>query len=251
MVDASPAATLRTENATLQENHREKVHEQIDKDIIPAAGLAHHQTRHHQLNTTATTSAQETTTQELQEQPSANQVMAIRKRIEQEDTRHSHNINDLEKQLTTEHARHSTRAKGFRSRLIDLSTAHRENLRTSPKKLQQQQQNDASGNEVLAIGTTAGKQGYIAKWLEGLKSMSSFSGLRESSDGMSSVEVVAAKDAKGRGKGIRIVSDGVEEGAERRKNWIKFLREDAAQETALGSIAVEKHSGVERSRRIR
>lgn len=57
------------------------------------------------------------------------------------------------------------------------------------------------------------KQGYIAKWLEGLKSMSSFSGLREStSDGMSSVEVVAAKDAKGKGKGIRIVSDGVEEG---------------------------------------
>lgn len=42
--------------------------------------------------------------------------------------------------------------------------------------------------------------------------MSSFSGLRESSDGMSSVEVVAAKDAKGKGKGIRIVSDGVEEG---------------------------------------
>lgn len=42
--------------------------------------------------------------------------------------------------------------------------------------------------------------------------MSSFSGLRESSDGVSSVEVVAAKDAKGKGKGIRIVSDGVEEG---------------------------------------
>lgn len=73
------------------------------------------------------------------------------------------------------------------------------------------QQNDASGNQVVANGTT-GKQGYIAKWLEGLKSMSSFSGLRESSDGMSSVEVVAAKDAKGKGKGIRIVSDGVEEG---------------------------------------
>lgn len=43
--------------------------------------------------------------------------------------------------------------------------------------------------------------------------MSSFSGLRESSDSMNSVEVVAAKDAKGKGKGIRIVSDGVEEGA--------------------------------------
>ncbi|KAG9589831.1 hypothetical protein KCU77_g8650, partial [Aureobasidium melanogenum] len=161
-------------------------------------------TRHHQPNITATTSAQETTTQELQDQPSANQVIAIRKRIEQEDARHSHNLSNLEKQFTTEHARHDTRTKGLRSRLIDLSTAHRENLRSSPKKLQQ-------NDEAVANGT-AGKQGYIAKWLEGLKSMSSFSGLRESSDGMSSVEVVAAKDAKGKGKGIRIVSDGVEEG---------------------------------------
>lgn len=89
--------------------------------------------------------------------------------------------------------------------MIDLSTAHRETLRSSsPKKL-------PVGNEVVVAN--GNKQGYIAKWLEGLKSMSSFSGLREStSDGMSSVEVVAAKDAKGKGKGIRIVSDGVEEG---------------------------------------
>ncbi|KAG9729622.1 hypothetical protein KCU73_g12069, partial [Aureobasidium melanogenum] len=191
MLDASPADTLRTENANVQENDRGK------------------RTRHHhQLNTSANTSAQETTTQELQDQPSANQVIALRKRIEQEDTRHSHNLSNLEKQFTTEQNRHSTRTKGFRSRLIDLSIAHREHLRTSPKKLQQ---NDTSGNQVVANGTT-GKQGYIAKWLEGLKSMSSFSGLRESSDRMSSVEVVAAKDAKGKGKGIRIVSDGVEEG---------------------------------------
>ncbi|KAG9973198.1 hypothetical protein KCU98_g12794, partial [Aureobasidium melanogenum] len=193
-----------SENVTLQENDRGKFHEQTDKDIIPIADLAHHRTRHHQPNITATTSAQETTTQELQDQPSANQVIAIRKRIEQEDARHSHNLSNLEKQFTTEHARHDTRTKGLRSRLIDLSTAHRENLRSSPKKLQQ-------NDEAVANGT-AGKQGYIAKWLEGLKSMSSFSGLRESSDGMSSVEVVAAKDAKGKGKGIRIVSDGVEEG---------------------------------------
>ncbi|KAG9667363.1 hypothetical protein KCU99_g8941, partial [Aureobasidium melanogenum] len=206
MVDASPADTLRTENANVQENDREKVHEQTDKDLIP---IYFQRTRHHhQLNTTITTSAQETTTQELQAQPSASQVIALRKRIEQEDTRHSHNLSNLEKQFTTEHNRYFTRTKGFRSRLIDLSTAHREHLRTSPKKVQQ---NDASGNQVVANGTT-GKQGYIAKWLEGLKSMSSFSGLRESSDGMSSVEVVAAKDAKGKGKGIRIVSDGVEEG---------------------------------------
>ncbi|KAH0346890.1 hypothetical protein KCU83_g7028, partial [Aureobasidium melanogenum] len=204
MVDASPADTLRTENATLQENDREKVHEQTDKDIIPVRDLAHLRARQHQVDATITTSAQETTTQELQDQPSANQVIAIRKRIEQEDTRHSHNLSNLEKQFTTEHIRHGTRTKGFRSRLIDLSIAHRENLRTSPKKLQQ-------NDEAVAIGTT-GKQGYVAKWLEGLKSMSSFSGLRESSDGMSSVEVVAAKDAKGKGKGIRIVSDGVEEG---------------------------------------
>ncbi|KAH0377930.1 hypothetical protein KCU92_g9001, partial [Aureobasidium melanogenum] len=202
MLDASPADTLRTENANVQENDREKVHEQTDKDLIPRTR------HHHQLNTSANTSAQETTTQELQDQPSANQVIVLRKRIEQEDTRHSHNLSNLEKQFTTEHNRHSTRTKGFRSRLIDLSTAHREHLRSSPKKLQQP---DAGGNKILAISTT-GKQGYIAKWLEGLKSMSSFSGLRESSDGMSSVEVVAAKDAKGKGKGIRIVSDGVEEG---------------------------------------
>ncbi|KAH0153397.1 hypothetical protein KCU67_g9482, partial [Aureobasidium melanogenum] len=201
MVGASPADTLRTEYANVQENDGEKVHEQTDKDLIPRI-------RHHQPNTTITPSAQETTTQELQDQPSANQVIALRKHIEQEDTRHSHNLSNLEKQFTAEHNRHSTRTKGFRSRLIDLSTAHREHLRTSPKKLQQ---NDASGTQVVANGTT-GKQGYIAKWLEGLKSMSSFSGLRESSDGMSSVEVVAAKDAKGKGKGIRIVSDGVEEG---------------------------------------
>lgn len=161
--------------------------------------------RYQQPNTTTNTSTQETTTQELQDQPPANQIIAVRKRIEKEDTRHSLNLSNLQNQVTTEHARHSTRTKGFRSRLIDLSTAHRETLRSSsPKKL-------PVGNEVVVAN--GNKQGYIAKWLEGLKSMSSFSGLREStSDGMSSVEVVAAKDAKGKGKGIRIVSDGVEEG---------------------------------------
>lgn len=164
---------------------------------------------HHQT----TTSTQETTTSELQNQPPANQVIALRKRIEKEDVRHCHNIDILEKQFDIEHTRHSTRAKGFRSRLVDLSTAHCEHLRISPRKLQQQQQHNSDGNEIVALGTTAGKRGYIAKWLEGLKSMSSFSGLRESSDGVSSVEVVAAKDAKGKGKGIRIVSDGVEQGA--------------------------------------
>jgi hypothetical protein len=48
-------------------------------------------------------------------------------------------------------------------------------------------------------------------------SMSSFTGsgskARESEGGeSSSVEVVVAKDAKGRGKGIRVVSDEVQEG---------------------------------------
>lgn len=172
--------------------------------------FVHSQRIHHDpINTSTTTSAQETTTHELQDQLPANQVIALRKRIEKEDARHSHNIDTLEKQFNTEHTRHSTRTKGFRSRLIDLSTAQGEHLRSSPKKLQQ---HDADGDQVVTNGTP-GKQGYIAKWLEGLKSMSSFSGLRESSDGMSSVEVVSAKDAKGKGKGIRIVSDGVEEGA--------------------------------------
>ncbi|KAI4742877.1 hypothetical protein E4T50_06734 [Aureobasidium sp. EXF-12298] len=59
------------------------------------------------------------------------------------------------------------------------------------------------------------KQNYIAKWLSGLRSMSSLlsssSRTRGSGDGeSSSVEVVKARDAKGRGKGIRIVSDDVE-----------------------------------------
>ncbi|KEQ64690.1 uncharacterized protein M437DRAFT_43705 [Aureobasidium melanogenum CBS 110374] len=167
--------------------------------------------RYQQPNTTTTITTQETTTQEPQDQPPANQIIALRKRIEKEDTRHSLNLSNLQNQVTTEHARHFTHTKGFRSRLIDLSTAHRENLRiSSPNK--PQNQHHTNGNEVI-VANGNNKQGYIAKWLEGLKSMSSFSGLREStSDGMSSVEVVAAKDAKGKGKGIRIVSDGVEEG---------------------------------------
>ncbi|KAH0271787.1 hypothetical protein KCU91_g7149, partial [Aureobasidium melanogenum] len=210
-VDVSPTATLRTESDLLQENDREKVQEQTE-DIILVVDRTHHRNyhRYQQPNTTTTISTQETTTQEPQDQPPANQIIALRKRIEKEDTSHSLNLSNLQNQVTTEHARHLTRTKGFRSRLIDLSTAHRENLRiSSPNK--PQNQHHINGNEVIVAN--GNKQGYIAKWLEGLKSMSSFSGLREStSDGMSSVEVVAAKDAKGKGKGIRIVSDGVEEG---------------------------------------
>jgi hypothetical protein len=55
------------------------------------------------------------------------------------------------------------------------------------------------------------QESKVAKWLDGLRSISSISEFWGSSDGSSSVEVVAAKDAVGRGKGMRIVSDGVEE----------------------------------------
>ncbi|KAK6006505.1 hypothetical protein QM012_006915 [Aureobasidium pullulans] len=207
MVDVSHAATLRTETATLQED---KVHEQIDKDI-PVTDRARPRTRNHQINHSAPYAQEETTTtSNPQDQTPPNEVLALRKRLEQEDLLRSHNLTTLSKQFHNEDTRHSTFTNNFRSHLIDLSFAHRETLHEAPKTVHNNQ--DLSVNGVATAGP---KQGYIAKWLEGLKSISTSSGLRESSgtsEGRSSVEVVAAKDAKGKGKGIRIVSDGVEEG---------------------------------------
>ncbi|CAD0113387.1 unnamed protein product [Aureobasidium uvarum] len=175
------------------------------------------QQRSHHQNLTTSPSTQNPLSA-TQDQHPANQVKTLRQNIENEDTRHTLTITKLHETLDTEHARHDSRTKDFRSRLIDLSTAHQHQLRLLPKKLQQQQQQQQTqtandDGKTVGDNTAVNKQGYIAKWLDGLKSMSSFSGARDnSSDGDSSVEVVAAKDAKGKGKGIRIVSDGVEEG---------------------------------------
>ncbi|KAI4729122.1 hypothetical protein E4T49_03041 [Aureobasidium sp. EXF-10728] len=206
MIDASLVATHTPENDNVKA--LERTDHEKDPDIILITGLPQVQT-HHQDSTTAT-SSQDTTTP--QDPPPTTEIKTLRRNLEKEDTRHTRTLTRLHKTLDTEHARHDSRTRGFRSRLIDLSDLQQQHLRNLPLQQQQQQQPTNIDGKVAVEGGAAIKQGFIAKWLEGLKSMSSFSGVRESSDGDSSVEVVAAKDARGRGKGIRIVSDGVEEG---------------------------------------
>ncbi|KAI5275806.1 hypothetical protein E4T47_01308 [Aureobasidium subglaciale] len=173
-----------------------------DKDTILAAIQA-------QLHTPQET----TTTLDLQDHSPTQQVILLRHRIESEDALHSHRMTTLQKTLHSEHQRHSTHALTFRERLIDLSTKQRDRLRASPKKLSPTKTRAIMAKDGEQKGGRQQKGSHVARWLEGLVSVSSISGIRESSDGSSSVEVVAAKDAKGKGKGIRIVSDAVEETA--------------------------------------
>ncbi|KAI4719857.1 hypothetical protein E4T48_03906 [Aureobasidium sp. EXF-10727] len=230
MIDASSAATPIPENDSdkvLEQTNQEQDHTK-DLDIILITILPHlqyiyphthqqaspshtnpphHQKTHHQNSTTATSSHD---TSAPQDQPPTTEIKTLHHKLEKEDTRHTLTLTRLHKTLDTEHARHDSRTRTIRSRLIDLSSLQQQHFRNLP--LQQQQQPTNVDAKVAVEGGAANKQGFIAKWLEELKSMSSFSGVRESSDGDSSVEVVAAKDAKGKGKGIRIVSDGIEEG---------------------------------------
>ncbi|KAI5251970.1 hypothetical protein E4T42_03843 [Aureobasidium subglaciale] len=164
---------------------------------------------HAQLHTPQKT----TTTLDLQDHSPTQQVTLLRHRIESEDALHSHRMTTLQKTLHSEHQRHSTRALTFRERLIDLGTKQRDRLRTSPKKLSPTKSKAIVVRDGELGGGRQQKGSHVARWLEGLVSVSSISWIRESSDGSSSVEVVAAKDAKGKGKGIRIVSDAVEETA--------------------------------------
>ncbi|KAH0293171.1 hypothetical protein M436DRAFT_81278 [Aureobasidium namibiae CBS 147.97] len=91
-----------------------------------------------------------------------------------------------------------------------------QNLYKSTHKSEQHRQAKSAHQKPVTSPRQA-KQNYIAKWLQGLRSMSALSSSATktksgSDEESSSVEVVAARDAKGRGKGIRVVSDEVEEG---------------------------------------
>ncbi|KEQ94381.1 hypothetical protein AUEXF2481DRAFT_40967 [Aureobasidium subglaciale EXF-2481] len=198
-------------------SHHREVHRERSRER-----QRHHTHRHsrstsrdHQQapNSSSSTPQKTTTTLDLQDHSPTQQVTLLRHRIESEDALHSHRMTTLQKTLHSEHQRHSTRALTFRERLIDLGTKQRDRLRTSPKKLSPTKSKAIVVRDGELGGGRQQKGSHVARWLEGLVSVSSISGIRESSDGSSSVEVVAAKDAKGKGKGIRIVSDAVEETA--------------------------------------
>ncbi|THY26405.1 hypothetical protein D6D01_04481 [Aureobasidium pullulans] len=149
-----------------------------------------------------------TVTSGTQDRPPSPQVVAIRQRIWSEDARHARRVSTLHQQAQSEKERHATKDHTFRSRLIELANKPRERLRISPSK---SLANPKTRNNNIDQDGMRQQESKVAKWLDGLRSISSISEFWGSSDESSSVEVVAAKDAVGRGKGMRIVSDGVEE----------------------------------------
>ncbi|KAL2029427.1 hypothetical protein VTO58DRAFT_108619 [Aureobasidium pullulans] len=160
------------------------------------------------LNESVTSPHEDTVTSGTQDRPPSQQVVAIRQRIWSEDARHARRVSTLHQQAQSEHERHTTKDRTFRSRLIELANKPREHLRISPSKSLANPK--TRSNNVDQDGMRQ-QESKVAKWLDGLRSISSISEFWGSSDESSSVEVVAAKDAVGRGKGMRIVSDGVEE----------------------------------------
>ncbi|THV88383.1 hypothetical protein D6C85_04393 [Aureobasidium pullulans] len=188
---ASPEDTLITEKDTEKalETERERNHRNV-------------------VNESVTSPHEDTSISGTQDQPPSQQVVAIRQRIWSEDARHARRVSTLHQQAQSEQERHATKDRTFRSRLIELANKPRERLRISPSK---SLANPKTRNNNSGQGEMRQQESKVAKWLDGLRSISSISEFWGSSDESSSVEVVAAKDAVGRGKGMRIVSDGVEE----------------------------------------
>ncbi|THW77971.1 hypothetical protein D6D19_01831 [Aureobasidium pullulans] len=160
------------------------------------------------LNESVTSPHEDTSISGTQDQPPSQQVVAIRQRIWSEDARHARRVSTLHQQTQSEQERHATKDRTFRSRLIELANKPRERLCISPSK---SLANPKTRSNNIDQDGMKQQESKVAKWLDGLRSISSISEFWGSSDESSSVEVVAAKDAVGRGKGMRIVSDGVEE----------------------------------------
>ncbi|THZ34658.1 hypothetical protein D6C90_07629 [Aureobasidium pullulans] len=188
---ASPEDTLITEKDTEKalETERERDHRNL-------------------VNESVTSPHEDTVTSGTQDRPPSQQVVAIRQRIWSEDARHARRVSTLHQQAQSEDERHTTKDRTFRSRLIELANKPRERLRISPSR---SLANPKTRNNNIDKDGMRQQESKVAKWLDGLRSISSISEFWGSSDESSSVEVVAAKDAVGRGKGMRIVSDGVEE----------------------------------------
>ncbi|CAD0025408.1 unnamed protein product [Aureobasidium pullulans] len=188
---ASPEDTLITEKDTEKalETERERNHRNV-------------------VNESVTSPHEDTSISGTQDQPPSQQVVAIRQRIWSEDARHARRVSTLHQQTQSEQERHATKDRTFRSRLIELANKPRERLCISPSK---SLANPKTRSNNIDQDGMKQQESKVAKWLDGLRSISSISEFWGSSDESSSVEVVAAKDAVGRGKGMRIVSDGVEE----------------------------------------
>ncbi|THV78836.1 hypothetical protein D6D27_09095 [Aureobasidium pullulans] len=198
---ASPEDTLITEKDA------EKALE-TEREVNLAIALDHLPSHRILVNESVTSPHEDTVTSGTQDRPPSQQVVAIRQRIWSEDARHARRVSTLNQQAQSEQERHATKDRTFRSRLIELANKPRERLRISPSK---SLANPKTRNNNSGQGEMRQQESKVAKWLDGLRSISSISEFWGSSDESSSVEVVAAKDAVGRGKGMRIVSDGVEE----------------------------------------
>ncbi|THW35050.1 hypothetical protein D6D21_09315 [Aureobasidium pullulans] len=179
-----------------------------EKDTEKALETERERDHRNLVNESVTNPHEDTVTSGTQDRPPSQQVVAIRQRIWSEDARHARRVSTLHQQAQSEHERHTTKDRTFRSRLIELANKPRGHLRTSPSK---SLANPKTRNNNIDKDGMRRQESKVAKWLDGLRSISSISEFWGTSDESSSVEVVAAKDAVGRGKGMRIVSDGVEE----------------------------------------